>query len=72
MNLDRFIQIVSEIIKIKKEEINEESNIYDDLGMDDLELLKIKVALENELMTSYPDDVFDEAVNIGDMYRIIL
>lgn len=47
-------KVINEAIGIKLEEMNPDTNLYDNLGMDSTELVEVAIALEKELGIKIP------------------
>ena len=53
--LEKLAEIISEYADIAASEINSETNIRTDLGLNSLELVNIAVAIEDEFEVDIPD-----------------
>ena len=53
--LERVIRIIAEYSDVPPEEINENTNIRADLGLNSLELVNMAVAIEDEFDAEIPD-----------------
>ncbi len=53
--LERVIRIIAEYSDVPPEEINENTNIRADLGLNSLELVNMAVAIEDEFEAEIPD-----------------
>lgn len=53
--LERVIRIIAEYADVSPEEINENTNIRADLGLNSLELVNMAVAIEDEFEAEIPD-----------------
>lgn len=66
---NKVIQILKDDLLIK-EEIKDTDNIVDDLGADDLDMLEICMALEEELHIEIPDEDIEEIETVGDLIKV--
>lgn len=66
MELDKIIEIISDVLDIPKEEITADSKFQDDLGADSLDVVEIVMRLEDEFKLEVPDDVIEKIVTVGD------
>ena len=53
--LEKVIEIIAEYADVSTDEINEDTNIRADLGLNSLELVNLAVAIEDEFETEIPD-----------------
>ena len=53
--LEKVIRIIAEYADVPAEEINENTNIRADLGLNSLELVNMAVAIEDEFEAEIPD-----------------
>ena len=53
--LEKLAEIISEYADIDSSEVNSETNIRTDLGLNSLELVNIAVAIEDEFDVDIPD-----------------
>lgn len=51
--------------------VNSSSMLVDDLGMDSLELVAIRTALEGEFDIQIPDDTMSETITVGELSEFI-
>jgi acyl carrier protein len=65
----KVIQVLKDDLLIK-EEIKDTDNIVDDLGADDLDMLEICMALEEELHIEIPDEDIEEIETVGDLIKV--
>lgn len=66
---NKVIQVLKDDLLIK-EEIKDTDNIVDDLGADDLDMLEICMALEEELHIEIPDEDIEEIETVGDLIKV--
>jgi acyl carrier protein len=56
---ERVIKIIMELTGAKKDTVKLESTLIDDLAWDELDLVEVTMALEEEFETEIPDTVAD-------------
>lgn len=71
MEFEKIREIISEQLGIDKEEITQETSIYDDLGADSLDLVELIMALEQEFDLEIDDDDVEKIKTIGDAVSYI-
>jgi acyl carrier protein len=52
----RVVRVVSEVLKVTREEVTPQTRFIDDLGADSLDLATLVMALEDEFAIEVPDD----------------
>jgi acyl carrier protein len=52
----RVIRVVSEVLKVPREEVTPQTRFIDDLGADSLDFATLVMALEDEFAIEVPDD----------------
>ena len=60
-------QIVSEYADLAPEDIQETSNLLNDLGCDSLDIIEITMEIEEQFDISVPDDVGERIRTVGNM-----
>ena len=55
--LEKVLEIIANQLQLEIDEIEENSNIIDDLGADSLDVVTILMAIEDQLGITVPDDV---------------
>lgn len=68
---NRIRDLISQHINISKEEINLESSLGYDLGVDSLDAVEIIMALEEEYSIEIPDEDADQMVKVKDLVEYI-
>lgn len=71
MTKEKLFQIISEITGVSFGEITEESHLYDELGIDSLELEKIVAEAEAIYDTVYDRQGYSAAVTVGELYQTL-
>jgi acyl carrier protein len=64
--IEATIKIVSQQMSIDEDEITIAENLIDDLGADDLDLIEIAMAIEEEFDILVPDDDFERIYTVKD------
>lgn len=68
---ERVLFIVSDKLGYFEEEIDDTSNIRNDLGADSLDEIEICMEVEKEFNINIPDDDFESVKTINDLYECI-
>ncbi|MBP3238092.1 MAG: acyl carrier protein [Lachnospiraceae bacterium] len=71
MNSERLIQIISDITGIPAEEMGEDTLLFEELGVDSLEMFKIYTEVSAELDAAFDIKSFMSALSIGKLLTII-
>lgn len=71
MILKNIISIVSDIIDVPQEEINEQSLIYDELDADSLDMSQVMLALEAKYEIEIESDDFMDFETIKDIVSYV-
>ena len=67
---DKIIEIIKNNAKFNDIEINEETILANDLGMDDLDVITVVMEIENEFGLFFEcSDTFEEIKTIGDLFK---
>ncbi|MCR4840988.1 MAG: hypothetical protein K5848_05550 [Lachnospiraceae bacterium] len=69
MTKEKLFQIISENTGVEINEITEESRLYDELGIDSLELEKIVAEAEAIFDTVYDRRGYSAVVTVGELYQ---
>ncbi len=69
MTKEKLFQIISENTGVEINEITEESHLYDELGIDSLELEKIVAEAEAIFDTVYDRRGYSAVVTVGELYQ---
>ncbi len=65
MVLEKVIEIVADQLSIDPEDINEDSNLVDDLDADSLTVIDLVMCLEDEFGIEVPDDEVENLKTVG-------
>ncbi len=71
MELEKVKAILVEQLGIDEEDITLESNLYDDLQADSLDLAEMMMALEEEFDIEIPDDDAEKIKTVNDVVKYI-
>ncbi len=71
MVIDKVKKILSEQFDVDMSELNENTNIEEDLGADSVEVIDLLMSLEDEFDVEIPDEAIDEIRTIGDLAAYI-
>ncbi len=69
--LERVIRIIAEYADVPEAEINENTDIRADLGLNSLELVNMAVAIEDEFETEIPDREALGLETVGDIVAVL-
>ena len=64
-------KIISEKSNVDLEKITDDSNMKDNLGIDSLDIVEIVIDLEEMFKCSIPDEDYDNARTIKDLFKIV-
>jgi len=68
---ERVINIISEVSGIKKELINPEKHLSDDLELDSFDSISILTALEESFGINISDETYDECNTVGEVIKYV-
>lgn len=68
---DKIIELISEKLNKKKEDIKLESRLVEDLGADSLDFVELIMAFEDEFNVTLPDEEVSKLKTIGDIVAYI-
>jgi acyl carrier protein len=71
MDREEFRKIVAQILEIPPESIREDTDFYNDLGVDSLKLLKLINGIECHYNIDVDDGQLDSLSNFGDAYAYV-
>lgn len=69
--IENVIKILSEKLGIDESEINGESNLLDDLGMDSLDMVEVIMAMEREFEINMSDEELVGIKTVDDLVKKI-
>ena len=65
--LEKIREILEEELNIDPEDVNEDSDFRDDLGIDSLDLFELVMNLENEYGVEFPAEELESLRTVGDV-----
>ena len=65
--LEKIREILEEELNIDPEDVNEDSDFRDDLGIDSLDLFELVMNLENEYGIEFPAEELESLRTVGDV-----
>lgn len=65
------IEIISEQLDVKREDVNASKTFNDDLGADSLAIVELVLALEEKFDLKIPDEEVDNIKTVGDAINYI-
>lgn len=68
---EKVIEIISESLGIKKEEITLENKLTEDLGADSLDLVELTLMLEEEFEIEIPEEAAVKIVTVEDVVECV-
>ncbi|MBO4498074.1 MAG: acyl carrier protein [Lachnospiraceae bacterium] len=71
MELDIIRKIVAQITNIDPDAINEDTVLYEDLGVDSLDLFQIVMAIEEQFEIEVSEEDAQSIVTVGDAVKMI-
>ena len=63
--LDKAIEIIRETLRLGGMEINEDTNLKEDLGADSLDLFEVAMAFEEEFDVEIPTEELEKFTTVG-------
>lgn len=69
--LERLRQIIVDLIGVNPAEVTAETRLSDDLGMDELDLVELVIAVEDEFGITVSDDTAESLRTVGDFVVVI-
>ena len=64
-------KILCDQLDLEEEQVNEESEVIDDLGADSLDIVDLVMTLEEEFDTEIPDEDIENLKTVGDIVKYI-
>lgn len=69
--LDKVKNIIAEQLGVSEDEIQEDSNLVEDLDADSLDIVELVMAFEDEFGVKVPDDQLEHIKTVGDILKIL-
>ena len=64
-------KILCDQLDLEEEQVNEDSEVIDDLGADSLDIVDLMITLEEEFDTEIPDEDIENLKTVGDIVKYI-
>lgn len=64
-------KILCDQLDLEEEQVNEDSEVIDDLGADSLDIVDLVMTLEEEFDTVIPDEDIENLKTVGDIVKYI-
>ena len=64
-------KILCDQLDLEEEQVNEDSEVIDDLGADSLDIVDLVMTLEEEFDTEIPDEDIENLKTVGDIDKYI-
>ena len=64
-------KILCDQLDLEEEQVNEDSEVIDDLGADSLDIVDLVLTLEEEFDTEIPDEDIENLKTVGDIVKYI-
>ena len=71
MILEKIKKIFAQDFDIDESEITPDANIYDDLGLDDIDIYDMVMSVEDDFEIELPDEEPERISTIGDLIKFI-
>ena len=71
MVLEKLIELLCEQLDIEADEVNENTDIVNDLGADSLDVVDLVMTLEDEFGIEVPDDAIESLRTVGDVVNFV-
>jgi len=71
MDENKLLEIIAEFTTYQPEEIKEEMDFVDDLGIDSLDLAQIILSAESEFDVDLEDDMMENIQTVGDALAML-
>lgn len=71
MDENKLLEIIAEYTTYAADELKEEMNFADDLGIDSLDLAQIIMAVEDEYDVELAEEVLDSVETVGDAITMV-
>ena len=68
---EKIKNIIADEIHVKKELINEKTNFFEDLLIDELNMLEIIISIEFEFDIDISDKVTEDIITVGDITKLV-
>lgn len=62
---------ISDVIEINIDALDKNTILYEELNIDDLDLIEIIMSLEAKLNIAFNDDEIENILTVGDIYKFV-
>jgi acyl carrier protein len=69
--LDAFREVLVDKLKVDGEKVQSESSLYDDLGLDSIDLMTAVMAIEERFAIEISDNELEQVTTVGDAVRLL-
>lgn len=69
---ERVLEIISEYLDIPFENVNEDLELKDGLGLDSLDIIELVIDFEKEFSCNIPDDDYMYVKTVRDIVKVVL
>ena len=70
-NLERVKEVIMENLGVDEDELTEETNLVEDLGIDSLDMVELAMELEDEFDMSIEDEEMEKLATVKDIVEYI-
>ena len=70
-NFERVRWVISEELRMPKEDINEDSLFVEDLNFDSLDHIEVVIGIEKEFDVEISDEEIDDVKSVKDLLRLL-
>ena len=70
-NIERIVKVISEELRIDKDKIVPEANVFDDLNFDSLDSVQVILEIEKEFDIETTDDEIDSIQTVQDIVDLV-
>lgn len=64
---DKVVEVICEVISVKRELVTREANMINDLGVDSLDIIELTMDIEEEFGIDIPDEDIENMKIVGDI-----
>ncbi|RLK63049.1 acyl carrier protein [Atopobacter sp. AH10] len=70
-NYEKLVELVAENLGVDQDKVNENSDLFEDLNADSLDLVELTMAIEDEFDVEIEDDNLDSIKTVKDILNYI-
>ena len=72
MNIvEKIVEIFSEVMEAPKETVTPEVDLFNDLGVDDIDLIEVLMEIEERFGVYIPDEELGKIKTVGDIVKLV-